>query len=75
MPIPPARPTSGFSHYAAAEFRSEGIKVDSILAPNQTTYLDITLRRLVDKNVFRFDTADRPSGSFKRIKPSGQLTE
>jgi hypothetical protein len=70
-----ARPTSGFSRYAAAEFRSEGIKMSNILAPNQTTYVDITLRRLVDKNVFRFDRADRPSGSFKRIRPSGVETD
>ena len=70
-----ARPTSGFSHYAAAEFRSEGIKVENILAPNQTTYVDITLRRLVDKSVFRFDRADKPSGSFKRVKPSGEFTD
>jgi hypothetical protein len=68
-----ARPTSGFSHYAAAEYRSAGFKVENILAPNQTTYVDIELRRLVDKNVFRFDRASRPSGSFKRIRPSGDV--
>jgi hypothetical protein len=70
-----ARPTSGFARYAAAEFRSEGMKVERILAPNQTTYVDITLRRLVDKSVFRFDRADQPSGSFRRVKPSGELTD
>ena len=62
------------ARYAAAEFRSEGMKVERILAPNQTTYVDITLRRLVDKSVFRFDRADQPSGSFRRVKPSGELT-
>lgn len=70
-----ARPTSGFACYAAAEFRSEGLTLERILAPNQTTYIDITLRRLVDKRVFRFDRADHPSGSFKRVKPSGELTD
>ena len=70
-----ARPTSGFSHYAAAEFRSDGTKVRNIVTPNQTTYVDVTLRRIVDKNVFRFDRADHPSGSFKRARPSGEETD
>ena len=67
-----ARPTSGFSCYAAAEFRSHGLKVQNILTSNQTTYVDVTLRRIVDKNVFRFDKADQPRGSFKRVRPSGE---
>ena len=67
-----ARPTSGFSYYVAGEFRSQGLKVQNILTPNQTTYIDITLRRIVDKNVFRFDKADQPRGSFKRVRPSGE---
>ena len=67
-----ARPTSGFSYYAAAEFRSHGLKVQNILTSNQTTYVDVTLRRIVDKNVFRFDKADQPRGSFKRVRPSGE---
>ena len=70
-----ARPTRGFSHYAAAEFRSDGIDVQNILAPNQTTYVDVTLRRIVDKNIFRFDRADQPRGSFKRVTPSGEETD
>ena len=70
-----ARPTSGFSRYAAAEFRSDGIGMRNIVTPNQTTYVDVTLRRIVDKNIFRFDTADQPGGSFKRVKPSGEETD
>lgn len=67
-----ARPSKGFSYYAAAEFRSGGIPAGQILAPNQTTYVDITLHRYVDKNVFRFGpVTDRPV-SFKQIKPSGE---
>ena len=69
------RPTRGFSHYAAAEFRSDGIEAQNILAPNQTTYVDITLRRIVDKNIFRFDRVDQPRGSFKRVTPSGEETD
>ena len=49
--------------------------MQNILTPNQTTYVDITLRRIVDKNVFRFDRADQPGGSFKRVKPSREETD
>lgn len=66
-----ARPSKGFSYYCVAEFRSDGVEVSSILAPNETTYIDITLHRFVDKNVFRFDVADQGTSDFKKLKPSG----
>lgn len=68
-----ARPSSGFSFYFAGEFRSDGAKYTDILAPNQTTYVDVTLRRQVDKNVFRFDRADQDRVDFKDIEPSGEV--
>ena len=46
--------------------------MQNILTSNQTTYVDVTLRRIGDKNVFRFDKADQPRGSFKRVRPSGE---
>lgn len=67
-----ARPEKGFSYYCAAEFRSEGIAVQTILAPNETTYVDIMLHRFVDKNVFRFDPAAEGHKNFKPTKPSGE---
>ncbi len=67
-----ARPSKGFSYYAAAEFQSEGIEIDQILAPNQTTYVDITLHRFVDKNVFRFGPVTGKPVSFKRVQPLGE---
>ncbi|MFH2057689.1 MAG: phospholipase [Pseudomonadota bacterium] len=67
-----ARPSKGFSYYTAAEFRSEGTTANSILTPNQTTYVDIKLHRLVDKNVFRFGPVTDKPVSFKKIKPSGE---
>jgi hypothetical protein len=66
-----ARPSSGFSYYFAGEFRSDGAAYEDIIVPNQTTYVDITLKRQVDKNVFRFDPA-QPRRSFKKVKPSGE---
>ncbi len=68
-----ARPSKGFSYYCAAEFHSQDIAVETILNPNQTTYVDIKLHRFVDKNVFRFDPAADRRVNFKKIKPSGDL--
>jgi hypothetical protein len=65
------RPEDGFSYYRAAEFRSEGLPVASVIAPNETTYVDVALNRCVDKNVFRFADASAHRESFKSVKPSG----
>ena len=69
-----ARPTKGFAHYCAAEFRSYGISIHKVLAANQTTYVDVTLQRRVDKNTFRFDSASEARHSFKKLKPDGELS-
>ena len=66
-----ARPNKGFSFYADTQFRSEGLAIDKVCAANQTTYIDITIHRDVDKNVFRFTSAKAPRKSFKGIKTSG----
>ncbi len=66
-----ARPAEGFSYYCAAEFHSDGITAEKILTPNETTYVNITLHRFVDKNVFRFDSAAKGTVDFKNLKPSG----
>ncbi|WP_411991172.1 esterase/lipase family protein [Agarivorans sp. DSG3-1] len=68
-----ARPNKGFSFYCNTQFRSEGLAIDEVCGANQTTYIDITIHREVDKNVFRFDKASNPSGSFKNVKPSGDV--
>ena len=70
-----ARPSGGFAGYAAAEFRSNGISIHRVLTANRTTYVDICLRRRVDKNVFRFDPASAPRRSFKAIKSSGEAID
>ncbi len=67
-----ARPTSGFCYFHPVEFRDTTIKVEQILAANTTTYIDIELKREVDKNVFRFISAKQDRESFKRVKPSGE---
>jgi triacylglycerol esterase/lipase EstA (alpha/beta hydrolase family) len=64
-----ARPQKGFAYYQEAEYRSNGVSVNSILVPNQTTYVNITLNRFVDKNVFRFGPVKDKPLSFKKTKP------
>jgi hypothetical protein len=67
-----ARPDSGFCYFNTVEFRDETIKIDSWIAANTTTYIDVELTREVDKNVFRFSSAANKREDFKRIKPSGE---
>ncbi len=67
-----ARPDHGFACYRPAEFRSGGVPVDAVIAPNETTYVDVCLHRFVDENVFRFDPASGGPKSFKGLKPSGR---
>jgi len=67
-----ARPEKGFSYYRKAEFHATETMLSEIFAPNETTYIDITLQRYVDENVFRFDKATDKQGSFKNVKPSGK---
>ncbi len=66
-----ARPSSGFSYYRPAEFRSDGISLMDLIQPNETIYIKIILHRFVDENVFRFDPATDGAVNFKGIKPSG----
>jgi hypothetical protein len=65
-----ARPDKGFAYYRAAEYRSDGTDLHDVLVPNQTTYVDICLKRNVDVNVFRFDRGDVKRGSFKGVRPA-----
>ncbi|OIO57179.1 MAG: phospholipase [Alphaproteobacteria bacterium CG_4_10_14_0_2_um_filter_63_37] len=79
-----ARPDKGFAFYHAVEFRSDGIDLNSVLRPNETFYVAITLHRCVDQTTFRFDSASDPKlrseglifktktrRNFKDEKPSG----
>lgn len=68
-----AQPSKGLSYFSPGEFRSEGLAIDKILAPNETTYITITLNRRIDENVFRFSKASKKRESFKKTKPSGRV--
>ncbi len=64
-----ARPKEGFSYYTAGEFRSENITLKNIFKDNQTTLVEIELKRHVDVNVFRLEKLKDRSGKFKKTEP------
>lgn len=66
-----AQPDSGFARYCMAEFRSDGVSLGDVLVANQTTYVDITVNRCVDKNVFRFARGDEERGRFDGVVADG----
>ncbi|PIE39580.1 MAG: phospholipase [Gammaproteobacteria bacterium] len=66
------RPELEFAGYRVGEFHSEGLPVDSVFAPNETTYIDIVMNRYVDAGAVSFDPAKAPRSSFKRSRPRGQ---
>ena len=63
------RPEKGFARYRSAEFRSSGLDTGTVFTPNETTYLEIRLQRIVDRNVFQLVGADQPRGKFHKVKP------
>ena len=65
------RPDEGFSYYKPAEFRLTGTAIGKTIRANETTYLDISLKRYVDKNVMRLGKIKSKPESFKDTKPSG----
>ena len=60
-----------FSYYNSVEFHMTSNDFQTFMQPNETAYMDIELKRRVDKEVFRFEEATKKQGSFKRVKPSG----
>ena len=63
------RPSEGFSYYKPVEYRDEVNDFLKILQPNETLYVKIILHRHVDKNSFRFGSAEDKAKSFKKEKP------
>jgi len=67
-----ARPDQGFARYQSAEFHAQPNQVTQILHPNQTTYINIILHRIVDQNLFRFGTPDQGTIDFKNETPANK---
>lgn len=61
-----ARPEEGFVHYLPCEISASSDLLEKVIRPNSTTLVDIRLRRIVHKSVFRADLLSSPhSGNFK----------
>lgn len=59
-------------YYRAAEYRMTPDMIADVLRPNETVYVDVELKRRVDKQVFRLDAASEPRVNFGRARPSGE---
>lgn len=70
-----ARPEHGFVHYLPCEIKASPEMLESALHGNRTTLIDIRLRRVVNKDVFRHGAvlADGASVDFSEIKPGAEI--
>lgn len=66
------RPTEGFVHYLPCEIKASRELLKNILLPNQTTLVDIVLRRIIRRGVFELDQGMKRR-SFKRIRPGDPI--
>ena len=69
----PGKTPERFSGYTPCEFRFSGGQVSRSIKPNETVYVDIVLKRCVDREAFRFDPLSDGKRSFKKVKPSGKI--
>lgn len=70
-----ARPEAGFVHYLPCEIKASAAMLESALHSNSTTLIDIRLRRVVNKQVFRHGPvlADGKSLDFSGAKPGAEI--
>ena len=61
-----ARPQSGFVHYLPAEHRPSKALADALFRPNETTMIEIVLRRNVHEGVFRLVPGTDSNGRFDK---------
>lgn len=71
------RPADGFVRYLPCEIRASKSLLGELLLPNTTTLVDIRLRRVVNKNVFRMSRLKGKSvaGSFRRTPPGDDIAD
>ncbi len=72
-----ARPDSGFVHYLPCEVKASADMLEKALHANSTTLVDIVLRRVVRKNVFRVEkmTSETKPLNFKDTKPGEEIVD
>ena len=70
------RPEDGFVHYREAVLQASKQHLSSFLKPDQTTLVDIVLRRVVGSGVYELvnsDAADPKGEDFRRQKPKNPI--
>jgi len=67
------RPQEGFVRFLPCGIRANERMLRAVLAPDQTTLVDIELRRIVHEGVFRMSPAIEGRGSFKEDPPGPAL--
>lgn len=72
-----ARPESGFVKYLPCEIKASSDLLKKALHSNSTTLIDIRLKRVVGKNVFRVEklTKQWKASSFKRTNTGDPITD
>ena len=66
------RPADGFVYYRNTEIRADPKLLRQAIRPNETTLIDIRLRRCVDREVLALEPAANGRRSFKHVKPGGE---
>jgi len=70
------RPSTGFVHYLPCEIKASHAMLDAALHRNRTTLVDICLRRVVRKNVFRVDKMkSQIKANFKDTQPGDEIVK
>lgn len=67
------RPTEGFVHYLPCDLQASAELLREVLQPNQTSLIEIVLRRVVREGVFRMDSGVR-TRSFKKDDPGPHIS-
>jgi alpha-beta hydrolase superfamily lysophospholipase len=69
------RPASGFVRYCAGAAQADPKTLKAVIRPNETTLVDVVLRRLVHRGVFEMDRGDAPRADFRKVKPGDELAD
>lgn len=67
------RPQEGFVHFLPCGIRADQRMLRAVVAPNETTLVDIELRRIVHEGAFRMSRATEGRRSFKKDGPGPVL--
>lgn len=73
LPLPADAGDSVFAGYRPAEFRIEPAAIQKYVNANETVYVDIILRRYVDREAARLGALSDGVNDFKRAVPGGTI--